>query len=75
MADDHLARIRAAAAQYNALIDADRALREACIAALEDGVRPADVAEASTRDRETLRRWARNAGIPPAPRGGKKRRS
>jgi FAD/FMN-containing dehydrogenase len=72
--DDPLAAVRAAAAQYNALVDADELLKQSVVAALKDGQRPADVVDASTRDRDTIRRWAREAGIPPAPRGGGRRR-
>jgi FAD/FMN-containing dehydrogenase len=74
MTEDPLAAVRAAAAQYNALIDADELLKQSVVAALKAGQRPADVVDASTRDRDTIRRWAREAGIPPAPRGGGRRR-
>lgn len=70
MPDDPLAQVRAAAAKYNRLADADERLRQAVVDALKNGVPQVDVIKASTRDRETIRRWARKAGIPPAPRGG-----
>ena len=73
MPEDHLARVRAAAAQYNALLDADELLKEAVVTALRAGLRPADVEDASTRNRDTIRRWARDAGIPPARQGGGRR--
>jgi len=74
MTEDPLAAVRAAAAQYNALVEADVLLKEAVVAALQAGARPADVVDASTRDRDTVRRWAREAGVPPAPRGGGRRK-
>lgn len=70
MADDPLAEVRAAAAQYNAFLDAKELLRNAVVAALRAGHRPTDVEDASTVRREQVRRWAREAGIPPAERGG-----
>jgi hypothetical protein len=75
MVDDPLAHVRGAAAQVNALEDAREQLSEAVIAALKAGQRPADVVDAAqgAADRDTVRRWARKAGIPPAARGGGRR--
>jgi hypothetical protein len=70
MSDDPLAQVRAAATRYKRLADADEKLRQAVVDALKNDVPQVDVIEASGRPRETIRRWAREAGIPPAPRGG-----
>jgi hypothetical protein len=70
MTDDLLGEVRAAAARYKRLNDAEQRLREAVVAALKADISQAKVVEASERPRETIRRWARIAGIPPAPPGG-----
>jgi hypothetical protein len=72
MPDEPLARLRAAAAQYRALQDAESALKEAVIECLKAGIAQVDVVRESTKDRDTVRRWARAAGIPPAPQGRRK---
>lgn len=66
-------QIRAAGRRWKAAADRERQLadelRTLVVAALADGMRPGDAAELSGWVPSQVRKLARAAGLPPAPRG------